>query len=120
MSRMGHQAARDLQSCNHCGHARMDHEMTWRTAYKRTFRARGRCTMDCGCRGFEKWQDRPAKALPKPDGVTASEWASICDDRALAAKDAIAEHWMEYAEYLDIEFDTDANTAIVLPRGSIQ
>lgn len=55
MSRIGHQTQRDLESCGNCGHARMDHERQVLAHYKHTF-VRGRCTMDCGCRAFERWR----------------------------------------------------------------
>jgi len=64
--------------------------------------------------------DDAVKHLPKPDGVSDEEWEGIRSDRADEAKDAIANQFMEYGEYLDVEFDTDAKTATVLPRGSIR
>lgn len=61
-----------------------------------------------------------AKALPKPDGVSNAEWQEIQEERADAAAELIAERWMEYGEYLDVEFDTEALTATILPRGTIK
>lgn len=61
--------------------------------------------------------DDAAKRLKKPDGITSSEWATLREQRAEEAKSIISEHWMDYAEYLEVEFDTDALTAKVIERG---
>lgn len=54
--------------------------------------------------------------LPKPEGVDADEWEIIRVERAQKAQAVISDHWMEYAEYLTVEFDTEALTATVVPR----
>lgn len=59
--------------------------------------------------------DEAAKKLPKPDGISAKEWKQICEERADEAKAIISRHWMEYGEYLAVDFDTDALTATVIP-----
>lgn len=56
-----------------------------------------------------------AKRLPQPEGVRESEWAEIRAARALEANQIIAEKWMEYGEYLMVEFDTETETATVIP-----
>jgi hypothetical protein len=61
--------------------------------------------------------DDSAKMLPRPDGISEREWELIREQRAEAAKDYIAGKWMEYSEYLMVEFDTDNGTAKVLQRG---
>ena len=53
---------------------------------------------------------------PKPDGLSDEEWEDVRDERAAAAKERIAKRWMEYSEYLDVEFDLEADTARVVPR----
>lgn len=60
--------------------------------------------------------DDAAKRLPKPEGVSDSEWQSIREGRADAAKAAISHRWMEWGEYLVVEFDTEAGTATVIPN----
>lgn len=56
------------------------------------------------------------KALPAPEGVSAEEWDSIKEDRAEDVRGHIADKWMEWGEYLRVEFDTDAGTATVIPN----
>lgn len=60
--------------------------------------------------------DDAVKRLPKPDGVDADEWASIREERADKVKSHISSQWMEYGEYLVVDFDTDAGTATVVPN----
>jgi hypothetical protein len=64
--------------------------------------------------------DEAFRRQKPPDGISADEWAGIREQRADDAKAEISRRWMEYSEYLDVEFDLDANTAVVLPRGTIQ
>ncbi len=60
--------------------------------------------------------DDACAKLPKPDGLTDAEWASIYAERAQQIKDDISTRWMAYGEYLLVEFDTEAQTATVIPR----
>jgi hypothetical protein len=55
-------------------------------------------------------------ASEKPSGISDEEWGHIRQTRALEAQHAIARKWMEYSEYLMVEFDTDSGTATVIPR----
>jgi hypothetical protein len=59
--------------------------------------------------------DEAAKRLPKPDGISAAEWRDIYEERAAQAQEVISSWWMQYGEYLEVEFDTDALTATVIP-----
>ena len=52
-----------------------------------------------------------------PDGIHADEWNDICDERADKAKSSIADRWMEYGEYLEVEFDLEAMTETVIEVG---
>lgn len=52
--------------------------------------------------------------MPPPDGVESEEWDRIRESRAEKVKEAISAKWMEYSEYLTVEFDTDAGTATVI------
>lgn len=58
--------------------------------------------------------DAAFERLDKPDGISDEEWDGIREDRAEAVKGDIAQRWMRYGEYLDVEFDLDAKTATVL------
>lgn len=60
------------------------------------------------------------RALQKPEGISNTEWANLKGTRMEDAAAHITDKWMEYGEYLDVEFDTDAGTATVLPAGSIK
>lgn len=60
--------------------------------------------------------DEAVKELKKPAGVSQDEWQVILEKRAEEAKEAITEKWMEYSEYLTVDFDTDLGTARVVPR----
>ena len=57
--------------------------------------------------------------LPKPEDLCPQEWADVRDSRVCKVSDAISEKWMEYGEYLVVEFDTDAGTATVIPIGEV-
>lgn len=52
-----------------------------------------------------------------PEGVADDEWDDIRASRADKAKKAITDKWMEYGEYLEVEFDLEAMTATVIERG---
>ena len=56
------------------------------------------------------------KRQPKPDGISDAEWFSIRENRAEDVRACISRTWMEYGEYLTVEFDTDAGTATVIPN----
>lgn len=56
------------------------------------------------------------EARRAPAGVSDEEWSGICEARAETARDWIAELWMEYSEYITVEFDTETKTARVVPR----
>jgi len=57
---------------------------------------------------------------PYPDGLSEVEWEQIRGDRAAAVQSDITSRWMPYAEYLVVEFDTDAKTATVLPASAFK
>lgn len=54
------------------------------------------------------------KRLPKPDGLTDREWAIVREERGSEANEHISSKWMDYGEYLTVEFDTEAGTATVI------
>jgi DNA-binding LacI/PurR family transcriptional regulator len=51
--------------------------------------------------------EEQVKRQHKPDGITAGEWDIIRDERSARYKDAISTKWMEYGEYLVVEFEID-------------
>lgn len=54
--------------------------------------------------------------MPCPEGVEADEWDHMRETRGEKIKADISTRWMEYGEYLVVEFDTDAKTATVVPN----
>jgi hypothetical protein len=53
---------------------------------------------------------------PCPSGVTKDEWSHIRQERAIATQCAISDKWVEYGEYIRVEFDTETGTATVIPN----
>ncbi len=53
--------------------------------------------------------DDTMKREPIPDGIYPDEWDSIREARADRIKSAITHAWMEYGEYLCVEFEIDDN-----------
>jgi hypothetical protein len=77
----------------------------------------------CKFKDPDTMQDAVVDAMAKverPVGVSAMELAQLRGERIREIQSQISDAWMEYGEYLDIEFDTDAKTAKVLTRGSIK
>jgi len=48
-------------------------------------------------------------------GLDADETEQLIEMRTSKAGDDL-KHWVQYGEYVVIEFDTDAGTAVVVPR----
>ncbi len=63
---------------------------------------------------------REQERQPKPEGIDAIEWDTICEDRARAVQSVITERWMPYGGYLVVEFDTEAGTATVLAASELR
>jgi hypothetical protein len=63
--------------------------------------------------------DDAVKREPKPDGISKAEWADICEARAERIKASISNKWMDYGEYLVVDFEVDeygaAGDARVVP-----
>jgi hypothetical protein len=55
--------------------------------------------------------DEAVKREPKPTGISKTEWADICKARAERIKASISDKWMDYGEYLVVDFDVDINGA---------
>ncbi len=56
------------------------------------------------------------RRAPKPDDVSADEWELLVEGRRDKVYDQIVSDFMEYGEYITVEFDTEARTARVVPR----
>lgn len=59
-------------------------------------------------------QDVQASMLAR--GLSLKERALFEKDAVAEIQSAITRKWMEYGEYLTVEFDTDAGTATVVPN----
>ena len=55
------------------------------------------------------------KSMQGRDGLSERELAALEDIRRQETNDFVA-RWIEYGEYVTIEFDTDAGTAKVVER----
>ncbi len=55
--------------------------------------------------------------MEAPEGVSPDEWEDIRESRVETIQSQIADDFMEYSEYIEVEFDTEARTAIVVHRG---
>lgn len=62
---------------------------------------------------FESIRDAVNNEVGKIAGLDDDERAVIAEDRMAKTDDALGK-WIKYSEYLTVEFDTDANTAVVL------
>jgi len=49
-------------------------------------------------------------------GLSDRESKLLIDDRTETESAEISDRWMEYGEYLSVEFDTEAGTATVIER----
>lgn len=66
--------------------------------------------------GFHECAMDAAKDAAKAiEGIDEDERESVTETRAEKLR-KFMERWVEYGEYVDIEFDTDANTATVVDR----
>lgn len=54
--------------------------------------------------------------IAKISGLDDEERESMLDARVMKVNDVLG-RWVEYGEYVDIEFDTDAKTATVCEKG---
>jgi hypothetical protein len=52
----------------------------------------------------------------KPDGISKQEWLDIREARADRIKGAISDKWMDYGEYLVVEFTIDEDGAATEAR----
>ena len=56
-------------------------------------------------------------ALKSVQGIDNDERESLVEGRA-ASLSEFAAKWFKYGEYVTVELDTEAGTAIVVPRGN--
>ena len=57
-----------------------------------------------------------AADVKKLEGLTDQERDDLAETRREKVRGRIVENWMEWGEYLTVEFDTDAMTAVVVER----
>lgn len=55
---------------------------------------------------------REASRENRPDGLSDAEWETVAEERRRAIQDKLSK-WIEYNEYVFLEFDTEAMTAKV-------
>lgn len=56
-------------------------------------------------------------ALTKPDNVSEEEWAGVLLSRAEKIEADIVEKWVEFGEYLVVDFNTEKHTAKMVQNG---
>lgn len=61
---------------------------------------------------YEGIRDAAESSLKKEKGLSAEERESLIESRVEKIGESLKK-WVEYGEYVDIEFDTDAMTATV-------
>lgn len=57
-------------------------------------------------------------ALAAIQGIDEDERETLLENRADAAR-SIASRWFKYSEYLTVEIDTEADTAVVVLSGDV-
>jgi hypothetical protein len=72
-----------------------------------------RVTMKDPDSGYDAVQDAVRAGL-KGSGLPEDEQELLFESRVAKANEALGK-WMRYGEYLDVEFDTESGTAVVLP-----
>lgn len=74
-----------------------------------------RITMEDPDGPYESIQDAAKEQVKAIKGITESEREGMLASRAETLDEFVGK-WMEYGEYLVVEFDTEAGTATVIPR----
>ena len=74
-----------------------------------------RVTMKDPDGAYDSIQDEAKKMVAAIEGITEAEREPIQESRTDMLRD-FAGRWMEYGEYLTVEFDTEAGTATVIER----
>lgn len=59
--------------------------------------------------------EQAKKSLNKPERMSDDEWDELRDDKIFAIQ-KILDQWITYGEYVTIEFDPIAQTAIVVKK----
>ena len=66
--------------------------------------------------GFCECIDDAVRAAIAPLKLSKAESIALVEVRAQQVRDSLKK-WVEYSEYIEIDFDTDAMTATVVERG---
>ena len=53
----------------------------------------------------------------KPEEIDPEEWDAILEVRRGKLNEKAARSWFEYGEYVQVEWDTETNTCVVIPVG---
>lgn len=64
---------------------------------------------------YESITDAAKEMVDGIQGIDANEREELMDNRVKKLNEFVS-RWMEYGEYITVEFDTDAGTAVVVPR----
>jgi hypothetical protein len=64
---------------------------------------------------YECLQDAAKEMVKDIPGIDEEEREALGDTRYNTLRD-FAGKWMEYGEYIEVEFDTEAKTATVIPK----
>jgi hypothetical protein len=64
---------------------------------------------------YECIQDAATDSLTQISGLSEEERETLKDQRVGQLR-TFADKWMKYGEYITVEFDTEAGTAVVVPE----
>lgn len=62
---------------------------------------------------YDGFDDASAASVTDLDGLDEDEKSAVREKRSASLR-RFGERWVEYGEYITIEFDTEANTATVV------
>lgn len=61
-------------------------------------------------------KDQALRDVRAIQGLTDGERMAVLEVRVVEAREQIGDLWMEYDEYITVEFDTNKRTARVVPK----
>lgn len=64
---------------------------------------------------YESFKDAAEASVSSLEGVSDKEREQLAEMRLEQIKEQTS-RWVEYGEYIEIEFDTEAKTATVVPK----
>lgn len=78
-----------------------------------------RITMKDPDRPYDCISDATTESLSEMEGLSGPEREALYETRRDKLS-SFVDQWLEYGEYITVEFDTEANTAIIVKRGEAQ